>query len=232
MKRVHSAALRRLAAVDPVQICYSLHSRIGLSSQATTSAEPETIEALYREDTGRHTSHRLRKAGRTPGIVFSLPGNESKLITLDSNTASNMVRIHGRRGLVAQLYHIKLGDEQLPVLPRVVHINSVSNVVENITFMHCPPDCRITVPIPVQVIGEDSCPGVKQNGFPYLIRRSVECLCPGDAIPTAIEVDVSGLNLGQTVLLPQLKLPEGVRVVAPHPTLPVCKIAGKGSREG
>ncbi len=81
-------------------------------------AEPEPIEALYREDTGRHTSNRFRKvlgmlcigckactlplcrcsccgtymqAGRTPGIVFSLPGNASKLITLDSNTASNMV---------------------------------------------------------------------------------------------------------------------------------------------
>ncbi|KAA6423524.1 MAG: 50S ribosomal [Trebouxia sp. A1-2] len=203
MKRVHLAAFSRLAAVDPVQTCYSLYSRIGLSSQATTSAEPETIEALLREDTGRHTSNRFRK-----------------------------VRIHGRRGLLAQRYHIKLGDEQLPVLPRVVHINSVSNVVENITFMHCPPGRKITVPIPVEVIGEDACPGVKQNGFPYLIRRSVECLCPGDAIPAAIEVDVSGLNLGQTVLLPQLKLPEGVQVVAPHPTLPVCKIAGKGSREG
>lgn len=65
-----------------------------------------------------------------------------------------------------------------------------------------------------QVIGEDACPGVKQNGFPYLIRRQVECLCPGDAIPAAIEVDISGLNLGQTVLLPQLKLPEGVKMVA------------------
>ena len=65
-----------------------------------------------------------------------------------------------------------------------------------------------------QVIGEDACPGVKQNGFPYLIRRQVECLCPGNAIPAAIEVDISGLNLGQTVLLAQLKLPEGVKMVA------------------
>ena len=173
--------------------------------------------------------------------------------------------------------------------PRVVHVNSVSNLVENITFMHCPPDRRITVPVPVQVrmlcsclcflllvvavtclclsayqqlsfttlhlptscnvefrccqvwsqsnctqqyvcapaiclcmyifqvIGEDACPGLKQNGFPYLIRRTVECLCPGDAIPATIEVDIRGLNLGQTVLLPHLKLPSGVKLVAPVP---------------
>ena len=68
-----------------------------------------------------------------------------------------------------------------------------------------------------QVIGEDACPGLKQNGFPYLIRRTVECLCPGDAIPATIEVDISGLNLGQTVLLPHLKLPSGVKLVAPVP---------------
>lgn len=65
-----------------------------------------------------------------------------------------------------------------------------------------------------QVIGEDACPGVKQNGFPYLIRRSVECLCPGNAIPAALEVDISGLNLGQTVLLHQLALPQGVKMAA------------------
>ena len=89
MRRVPPAALCRLAAVDPVQSCYSLYSRISLSSQATTSAgagpaceqqiashsstlqiyhklqvvlaEPETIEALPREETGRHTSSRSRK---------------------------------------------------------------------------------------------------------------------------------------------------------------------------
>lgn len=65
-----------------------------------------------------------------------------------------------------------------------------------------------------QVIGEDACPGLKQNGFPYLIRRTVDCLCPGDAIPASIEVDISGLQLGQTVLLPHLKLPTDVKLVA------------------
>lgn len=65
-----------------------------------------------------------------------------------------------------------------------------------------------------QVIGEDACPGLKQNGFPYLIRRSVECSCPGDAIPADIELDISGLNLGQTVLLSQLNLPSNVKLIA------------------
>lgn len=43
------------------------------------------------------------------------------------------------------------------VQPRVVHINSVSNVVENITFMHCPPERRIKVPVPVQVATSVPC---------------------------------------------------------------------------
>lgn len=72
-----------------------------------------------------------------------------------------------------------------------------------------------------QVIGEDACPGVKQNGFPYLIRRSVECSCPGDNIPAAIEVDISGLNLGQTVLLSQLRMPQNVKLIAKVCFMPV-----------
>lgn len=88
------------------------------------------------------------------------------------------VRVHGRRGLAAQRYNIDLAGKQYPVLvrllhqtafqpmlsaqwscniisncmqPRVVHINAVSNLVENITFMHCPPGRQVSVPVPVQV---------------------------------------------------------------------------------
>ena len=74
--------------------------------------------------------------------------------------------------------------------------------------------CSTALSSAFQVIGEDACPGIKQNGFPFLIRRYVECLCPGDTIPSSIEVDVSGLNLGQKVLLPQLRLPAGIQLVA------------------
>lgn len=66
----------------------------------------------------------------------------------------------------------------------------------------------------MKVIGEDACPGVKQNGFPYLIRRSVECSCPGSAIPASLEVDISGLGLGDSVALSQLTVPENVKIVA------------------
>lgn len=230
MRRLPPATISRLAATEPVQACCSLCSRIGLSSEATTSEEPDVIDVFPRDGSGRHASGRYRKDDQTPAIIFSLPGNQQKLITLESNIAKNMVRHHGRQGLLAQRYHLRLEHEQFPVLPRVVHINSVSNLVENITFMHCPPGRRVVVPVPVKVIGEDACPGIKQNGFPYLIRRYVECLCPGDNIPPYIEVDISRLKLGQTVLPLQLKLPEGIKLVAQHHTLPVCKIAGKSSR--
>ncbi|KAL3150318.1 hypothetical protein ABBQ32_000165 [Trebouxia sp. C0010 RCD-2024] len=151
MRRAAAAALTRQAAVEPVQSYCALLARIALSSQATTSATPEILEASYRDETGRHTCKRLRKDGRTPAIIFSMPHNENKLISISANDATNMVRIHGRMGLAAQRFVVNLGDEQLPVLPRVVHINAVSNLVENITFMHCPPERRITVPVPVQV---------------------------------------------------------------------------------
>lgn len=90
--------------------------------------------------------------GRTPAIIFSLPQNESKLISLDSKTATSMVsrhfhcdsaghvaafincilllqvRVHGRMGLVAQRYNVQLGDEHLPVLVRMKHVTCFGSV--------------------------------------------------------------------------------------------------------
>jgi len=118
------------------------------------------------------------------------------------------------------------------VLPHQVHINAVTGVVENVNFLALPAGKAVTASVPVCVVGADLAPGVKRGGFLNLIRRAVRVAAPDrGALPAGVEVDASGLELGQRVALGDLALPPGASLAEPHPELPVLKVAGRQARE-
>ena len=117
-------------------------------------------------------------------------------------------------------------------LPHQIHINAVSGDVENVNFLALPAGKAVTASVPVCVVGADLAPGVKRGGFLNLIRRAVRVAAPDrDALPAAVEVDASGLELGQRVACRDLALPPGAALAEPHPELPVLKVAGRQARD-
>ena len=92
----------------------------------------------------------------------------------------------------------------------------------------------------LQVVGEDACPGIKQGGFPSILRKKLPIFARGDSIPGHIEVDITGLKIGQRITLPQMQPLAGVEIASQvqhacrtacalllHATaLPVCGTAG------
>ena len=229
-------------------------------------AAVETLHARRRAGSGRLDAARVRKvgrgrrgwgierererngadplppspfqAGRIPGTVLGLPGNEALAVTLPAAEVDAALRAHGRRGLLARVFDLRVRggssatpDTTLRVLPRQVHASGVTGAVENVNFLLCPPTTRLTVRVPVVVLGDAVAPGVKRGGYLNLIRRDVRVECDGGAVPDGVRVDVSRLELGQGVPLSALRLPPGVRLVEDHVELPVLKIAGRQSRE-
>ena len=84
-----------------------------------------------------------------------------------------------------------------------------------------------------QVIGEDASPGIKRGGYINLVRRTVRCLCAGEDIPESLEINVAAMDIGASVLLGQLPLPEGVVHAVreeSHLAQPLCKIGGRARR--
>jgi len=69
-------------------------------------------------------------------------------------------------------------------------MNAATDVIENVTLMHCPPERRVRVNIPLRVFGEEVSPGLKAGGRINWIRRAVSCIAHGNAIPQEFEVDV------------------------------------------
>ena len=66
----------------------------------------------------------------------------------------------------------------------------------------------------LQVVGEDACPGIKQGGFPSILRKKLPIFSRGDSIPGHIEVDITGLKIGQRITLPQMQPLAGVEIAS------------------
>ena len=141
------------------------------------------------------------------------------------------------------------------VQPKQVHRNAVTEMIENITFLHCPEDRHVNVRVPVvvrlgavltagafvvhfsilwlmQVAGLELSPGARRGGWINTLFPAVRCRCPGGSIPPYLEVDVSGLNIGDSVRLEDLQLPPGVHVLEKALDMPVCKMRGTSGGGG
>ena len=71
-----------------------------------------------------------------------------------------------------------------------MHLTAASDVIENVTLMHCPPERRVRIDVPLRVYGEEGSPGLKAGGRINWIQRTVACVAQGDAIPEGFEIDV------------------------------------------
>jgi len=170
-------------------------------NQFEMTAEP-------RVDQGKGASRRLRREGKVPAVLYGA-GKEAVAIQLDHNSLRRQLQ---SEAFYSHILHLSLNgtDEQVvlkdvqrhPVRPQILHIDLL-RIDENE---------ELEMRVPVHTINEEQCIGVKTKGG--LINHQmneVEVLCLPKNLPEYIEVDVAELDVGDTVHLEDLQLPEGVR---------------------
>ena len=103
-----------------------------------------------------------------------------------------------------------MDGNKLKVIPRDVAFNVVSDEPIHIDFMRVVPGTKIVLEIPVKFINNSDCPGLKVGGVLNIVRRKVELKCPAENIPEEIIVDLKGLEIGTSIKISSIKLPENV----------------------
>jgi large subunit ribosomal protein L25 len=163
------------------------------------------IEVSPRQQTGKNANRRSRAAGKIPAVVYG-GGKESVAIEVDRKTLMDMLRNHlGEH----PIFLLKLGDKERHAMIRNMQTDPVSRQVIHIDFQRVLMDQKVRVAVPVELLGTAF--GVKTEGgmLDFVTREvNVECL-PGD-IPKHLDLDVTGLHVGQHAEAKDLKLPEGV----------------------
>lgn len=172
-----------------------------------------TIEIIAqpRGAQGTGASRRLRRTGRTPGIVYG-GGSEPVAIDLDHNNLFHALR---KEAFHSSILDLVLGETRQPVLLRDVQMHPWKQLVLHVDFQRVDPNQEIHMNVPLHYINEDIAPGVKTSGGAVShIMNEVEVLCLPSKLPEFIEVDLINLAAGHSVHLSEIKLPEGVRLAS------------------
>lgn len=170
-----------------------------------------TINAEKRDGTGKGVARALRREGRIPAVLYG-GGQPAINLTLDAKQFNTLVEKEGS-DLRTQRQDMIIGKStRAMVLLREYQVHSVNERVLHVDFLRFDPSKEIDVAVPVLLVGEESCPGVKRGGVVQHIRRELEVHCKAGDIPHEIEVDVSGLDIGDSVHIEDITLPPGVEV--------------------
>ena len=169
-------------------------------------ADIDQIEVQDREKAGKGASRALRRAGLVPGIVYG-DNKEPTNIALDRVMLEK--HLHSG-GFTSKLFELQLGSRKQRVLPREIQLHPVTDRPLHVDFLRIAAGAELAIEVAVNFVNEEECEGLKQGGVLNVVRHTVELLCPTDAIPEFIEVDLKGYEIGDSVHIGSVKLPDGV----------------------
>jgi large subunit ribosomal protein L25 len=159
-----------------------------------------------REGKGKGAARALRRLGRVPAVVY---GNEIAPTTI-SISRRDLEQELARGGFQNRLLHLKLEDKSQRVLPREVQFHVVTDVPIHVDFLRLAEDAELAIMVPTVFINEEECEGLRRGGVLNVVRHEIEVMCRADAIPETIECDLTGLDIGDSIHISAISLPDGV----------------------
>ena len=164
------------------------------------------LKAIKREKTSSGSNNKLRLEGLIPAILYG--GKEAnKNISIEKKDIKNL--IHSDTFL-SKVLELDIDGKKERVIPRDVAFNVVSEEPIHIDFMRIVSGKKIILEIPVKFINHPDSPGLKRGGVLNIVRRKVELKCPAENIPDEIIIDLAGTDIGTSIKISSVKLPENV----------------------
>jgi large subunit ribosomal protein L25 len=185
-------------------------------------AQVNEIKASARPRSGTGGARAVRREKRVPGVVYGAPG-EPQMVALDQNELSILL---GRGKFLSTLFDLNVDGTKVRVIPREVQLDPVKDTPVHVDFQRVGAGARIRVNVPVRFANESLSPGLKRGGVLNVVRHEIEVTCPADTIPDFFEFDLEGLDIGRSIHISAIKLPDGVRPTIQNRDFTVATIAG------
>ena len=168
-------------------------------------SEALTLAAEARERAGKGASRALRREGRVPAVVYG--GKEEPMgIHVEERLLRRML---GTGHFTNSIVMIDVGGKQVRTLPKDVHFHPVSDRPLHVDFLRLAKDAKVEVSVPVRFINEEDSPGLKRGAVLNIVRHELELVCDADRIPDDIQIDVTGLDVGDSIHISNVTLPAG-----------------------
>ena len=164
------------------------------------------LKATKRENLSSGSNNRLRAKGLIPAILYG-GKDKNQNISISKKEISNIIN---SETFLSKVLELDIDGKKEKVIPRDVAYHVVSEEPMHIDFMRIVSGKKIILEIPVKFINHPDSPGLKRGGVLNIVRRKVELKCPAESIPDEIVVDLSGTDIGTSIKISSVKLPENV----------------------
>ena len=164
------------------------------------------LKAIKRESVTTGSNKKLRAEGYVPAILYG--GKDQNVnISISKKDISNIVNSDT---FLSKVLELEIDGKKEKVIPREVSYHVISEEPIHIDFMRIVSGKKIVLEIPVKFINHPDSPGLKRGGVLIIVRRKVELKCPAENIPDEIIFDLAGTEIGASIKISSVKLPENV----------------------
>ncbi len=168
------------------------------------------LKASVRDRVGKGAARELRREGLIPAVIY---GDKKPPLAISISYKEAMLRIY-RGGFLSHVIEVDVDGEKHKVIPRDYQLDPVRDFALHVDFLRIGAGSRLNVEVPVHFANQEKSPGLKRGGVLNIVRHTVEISCPADAIPEELVLDLADADIGDSLHISAVKLPENV-----HPTI-------------
>ena len=165
-----------------------------------------SLDASIRDNKTKGQLNSIRNSGDVPAIIYG-GKEENQKITVSKKILKSLIE---KENFLSNILTLNLNGKTQNVLPREVKYHIISDEPTHVDFLRVLPGVKIKIEVPVNFINHDKSPGLKRGGVLNIVRRKVELKCPTENIPKELVVDLEGLDIGSSIKISAIKLPENV----------------------
>lgn len=170
-------------------------------------SEQLTLSAETRERVGKGASRALRREGRVPAVIY---GNKQDPVSIHLEEKALVKALMTGHFMNSVVMIDGAGKSAIRTLPKDVTFDVVTDRPVHVDFLRISEHATVTVAVPVSFQNEEASPGLKKGGVLNVVRHELELVCDASSIPDQIEIDLTGLEVGDSLHISAVTLPKGV----------------------
>ncbi len=172
-------------------------------------SEQLTLPAETRDRAGKGASRELRREGRVPAVVY---GDKQEPLSVHVEEKL-LTRLMANGHFMNTVVMVEVGGKPNRTLPKDVQFHPVSSRPIHVDFLRIGEHSQVNVNVPVNFVDEEDSPGLKRGGVLNVVRHDLELICDASKIPDQITISLNGLDIGDSLHISNVDLPEGSKSV-------------------
>jgi large subunit ribosomal protein L25 len=183
-------------------------------------SEQLTLSAETRDRAGKGASREMRRQGRVPAVIY---GQKQEPLPIHVEEKA-LVKMLQTGHFMNSIVMIETGGAPTRTLPKDVQFHPVTDRPLHVDFLRISEHSKVHVNVPIRFINDEESPGIKRGGVLNTVLHDLELVCDASKIPDDIVIDLTGLDIGDSIHLEAIRIPEGCQAATDDLSLTIATI--------